>query len=554
MTHPDLLQHLRAVFPESGPDANLARGIEQGLEAAAALKTPYPHLGRREPLDHAAARAARLPERLSGVEATLAELATYLEGLPLWGHPRSQANVSPPTTVPAVVGQLFAALYSPNLLGDEAGQRVGLAELETAAICADLIGYDPQISAGVFTFGGTGALLYGAKLGIEKAAPGAIKAGVPQGLKLFASDAAHHAKLNVLGWLGIGTDGLVTVASGPDNAMDIHRLESLLRASLERGEKPACIVATLGTTDAFGLDELAAIVNLRDRLAAEYRLPYLPHIHADAVIGWAFAVFDGYDFAANSMEFPARAVPPLREIYRRVRDLRLADSVGLDFHKTGFAPYTSSLFLCRRREDLDLIARDPALMPYVCQTGGYQPGLFTLETSRGGGAILAALANLKLLGREGYRALLAHLVDMAQALRERLADLPYVCVVNPDNPGPATLFRVYPEGVAAQAAYVAETTRGECRAQLRRHNAYNRAVSEWLRRELERGESEGGGIALSHTERYRTTPQGEPILALKSFVMSPFTTERDMDALLECLERARRGPGLERFHFGCTGL
>lgn len=538
-TYTDLLGAVRDFFPspvsDAGRDAYLVQCVNQGLHAIDRLKTQRSYLGHRLPLNYDRARSAKLADKSSGVEQTIADMSDYLEGLMIWSHPHSQANVSPQATIPSVIGQLFGALYNPNVIWDEASHRVGEAEVETASICADLIGYNPDASAGFFTFGGTGTILYGAKLGIEKAVPGAIKTGVPGGLKVFSSDVGHYSKLNVLGWLGIGTDGLVTVPTDEDNSMVIEQLETLLRGSLDRGEKIACIIATMGTTDAFGIDNLQTIVSLRNRLAVEYRLPYLPHIHADAVIGWAWSVFNDYDFDTNPMCFPPRALRSLWDTSANIRALGMADSLGLDFHKTGYAPYTSSLFLCKNRKDLELISRDLSLMPYIFQFGNYHPGVFTLETSRCGGAILASLANLKLLGKEGYRTLLGHTVTMAEVLRERLEKSAYACLVNTYNYGPVTLFRVYPDGIDAVEAFHAETTRPELKEQLLRHNIYNRRIFDQLLRDMEEG-----GIALSFTECYRFTSYGEPILALKSFIMSPFTAEHDMDILMTSLERARQ--------------
>ena len=75
---------------------------------------------------------------------------------------------------------------------------------------------------------------------------------------------------------------------------------------------------------------------------------------------------------------------------RRISKLHRADSIGIDFHKTGFAPYISSLFLVRDRADLQHLVRGRDEMPYLFQTGERHPGVFTLETSRGGGGVLAA--------------------------------------------------------------------------------------------------------------------------------------------------------------------
>jgi L-2,4-diaminobutyrate decarboxylase len=119
----------------------------------------------------------------------------------------------------------------------------------------------------------------------------------------------------------------------------------------------------MGTTDAFGIDNLKFIANLRDRLVAEYCLGDRPHIHADAVIGWAWAVFNDYDFVGNPTAFPARTLRSSCDAQLGIRSLASADSIGIDFHKTGYAPYISSLFLCRDQRDLSLISREKELMP-----------------------------------------------------------------------------------------------------------------------------------------------------------------------------------------------
>ena len=86
-------------------------------------------------------------------------------------------------------------------------------------------------------------------------------------------------------------------------------------------------------------------------------------------------------------------------------------------------------------------------MPYIFQSGTRHPGRYTLETSRPGGGPLAALANLRLMGIEGFQALLGHLVSTAETLREHLEAHASTTVLNHDNFGPVTLFRVYPDGV-----------------------------------------------------------------------------------------------------------
>ncbi|MBI4860721.1 MAG: STAS domain-containing protein [Candidatus Riflebacteria bacterium] len=534
-----LLDSILSGFPTPVRDpvkeAYFIQAVSRGLDRLGEYKTANPFLGKMTELDYEGARAARFPESGSSLEETIAATGTYLEGMTVWGHPRTQINVAPPPTIASIAGNLFASIYNPNIIWDEMSHKLAQAEVEVSSMCSELIGYDPGRSGGVFTFGGTGTVLYGIKLGIEKALPGALAKGVRQDVKVLASDVAHYAKYSALGWLGVGMDNLVTVPTDGDNSMDLGELDRTLRGLLERGERIACIVATMGTTDAFGIDNLEFIVRLRDRLVDEYKLPYRPHVHADAVIGWAWAVFNDYDFRENPMSFSRRTLRSLWDAQTGIRALGLADSAGIDFHKTGYVPYISSLFLCRERTDLNLVTRDLELMPYLFQFGNYHPGVFTLETSRSGASVLSAWANLKFLGKQGYRAVLGHIVSVAEALRERLSASTFGLVMNDYNYGPVTLFRIYPDGVDARATYRQEVEDPGARELLAQYNEYNRRLFEKLRIMMQ----EGHGPALSLTERYRTTACGAAIIGLKSYVMSPFADAATMDDLMRCIGIAR---------------
>src|SRR5205823_1125284 len=118
------------------------------------------------------------------VEDVTTELVGYLKGMTIFGHPRTQQNVTPPPSIPSLIGVMLASLYNPNLGWVEYSRRIALAEVEATAIAADLVGYDAAQAGGVFTFGGTGTNLYGVKLGLEKAIPGAMQDGVSEGAAL----------------------------------------------------------------------------------------------------------------------------------------------------------------------------------------------------------------------------------------------------------------------------------------------------------------------------------------------------------------------------------
>jgi L-2,4-diaminobutyrate decarboxylase len=537
-----LLDTLKTYFPTpvSNPimDGYFVHTVSGFLDRVDALKSAAPMLGQQREADYTAHCDLVMPDEMASVEQITALLADYCRGMTVWAHPNAQANVIPPPTIASITAFIAAALYNPNIIWDEYSARFAEAEIEAVAMLAQLVGYDPAQAGGVFTFGGTGTILYGVKLALEKLTGGrAMTAGIRRDYKVVASGASHYSRLNVAGWLGLGSDHLITVPSTAQNEISLTHLEATLRDLYQRDETVAAIILTLGTTDAFGIDDLAAVAALRDRLAADYHLPFAPHLHADAVIGWPWLVFQDYDFALNPLGFHARTLRALQDSLDRIRPLYLADSLGMDFHKTGYAPYTSSLFLAKRRADLALLSRDPAAMPYLYQFGRYHPGLFTLECSRSGAGALAALANLKLLGKQGYRVILGHSVEMAELLRERLETLACARVLNDANFGPVTLFRLYPEGVDPATAYPRELTDPGYRTELERHNAYNRRIFDWTHAQAMRGE----GVLLSWTDAYRTTADGAGrIAALKSFVMSPWTDRQAMDTVVRQVLEARR--------------
>ncbi len=534
-----LLETIRIAFPKPVSDrvhdSYFIHSVMRAIDAVDTLKSERPILGERKALDYGAAKNSRLAEAGKSVEEVTQELVEYCEGLTLWGHPRTQQNVVPPVTISSLIGVLLSSLYNPNLAWDEYSHRVALAEVEVVTMLSALLGYDPERAGGVFTFGGTGTTLYGMKLGLEKALPGSMDQGIREDAMLFASDGSHYCRYNIAGWLGLGAKNLVTIPSTGMNAMDVDELRKHASHALKSGRKIGGIIVTLGTTDAFGLDDIRAITTLRDELVQEFQLPYVPHIHADAVIGWAWSVFADYPFEDNPLGFRPRTLRALAGAGHYIQHLSCADSIGIDFHKPGFAPYISSLLLVKEQDDLARLRRPQEQMPYLYQFGDHRPGMYTLETSRSGAGTLAALANLKLFGKEGLRVIIGHIVEMAQLLREHLESHACTTVLNRDNFGTVTLFRAYPDGVDTFKIKEKEMQDPAYRDMLLQHNEYNRKIYDFLHQEG----MAGRGVMLSLTDCYRKTDYGEPIVALKSFILSPFVDKENVEMVVKKVLEAR---------------
>ena len=537
----DVLAKIRLAFPspvsDRMHDSYFVHSMMLALDKVDNLKSDRPILGDYTALDYGQAQQASLNDTGMSVEEVTAELVASCKGLTIPGHPRTHHNVIPPPTIPSLIATLITSLYNPNVVWDEYSHRVALAEVEVCTMLARLIGYDSTHSGGLFTFGGAGTNLYGVKVGLEKAIPAANSDGIKEDVTLVGSASSHYCRYNVAGWLGLGTSNLLTVKADNRNSMDLDDLRAQLHDALRSGVKVAAIIATMGTTDAFGLDNLAEIVKIRDEMVARFELPYRIHIHADAVIGWAWAVFNDYDFDTNPLAFRPRTIRMLSTARRHINELHLADSVGFDFHKSGFTPYISSVVLFKERNDLTLLTRSQKQMPYLYQFGEYRPGMYTLECSRAGNGVMTALASLKLLGKSGFQVVLGHLVEMTQLMREYLVGQEAVVILNRDNVGPVTIFRVYPNAGDVLQTLEAELSDPSYKEQLLANNNYNRTVFKWMHDATMAGH---GGSILSLTDCYCLTDYGEPMLGLKSFIMSPFLEEDMIKSMVKKISEARK--------------
>ena len=138
-------------------------------------------------------------------------------------------------------------------------------------------------------------------------------------------------------------------------------------------------------------------------------------------------------------------------------------------------------------------------------------------------------------------------LDYARARTRRVEDAPRALeghvsttVLNGDNFGPVTLFRVYPDGVDTFSMPRQERTDPAMRATLRAHNAYNRRIFERIQEDA----LQGHGVVISMTDCYRESDYGEPIVALKSYILSPFSEDVHVRAVLDSIWQAgvrRRG-------------
>lgn len=380
----------------------------------------------------------------------------FFWGTDSWQSKLHLENVKGPPNFASLVGSLAAVLKNPNLCVDTYCLRSNELEVKSITALANLIFYHTETPWGVFTMGGTISNLYGGKLGIEKVAPKAMQNGLQnERLAGVVSEAGHYSNKTLAGWLGIGIKNLHSVPVDKSIAMRLDLLEQKLDELYEDGVKVAFVIATFGTTDAFGIDDIAEIDRIITEKAKRYDVAR-PHLHVDAAVGWVSSFLTEYDTERN----PLKAEPETIELIRRTQEATVgfqhADSVTIDFHKMGWGHYPSSAFIVRRRDDLLQLMRTLDEIPYFSEADfRHDPATFTLECSRPGIGPYAVMASLNGIGLTGYRCLVINAIEKANQLKRRIEELEHCKVLNLDTPGPSVCWWVLPRGRDAKAIFQA---------------------------------------------------------------------------------------------------
>ncbi|MEI4790245.1 pyridoxal-dependent decarboxylase [Bacillus sp. FJAT-53060] len=439
-------------------------------------------------------------------------------------------NILPMASTPGILGMLTAMLVNGNNLWDVYGPAGAEAEVRVVSMMSKLIGYDPNVSGGNTTWGGQGAIFSGLRLAISKVASESLRKGVPQHLYAFCSDAAHYSLYKSMEATGIGTDNLIRIKTNRDHSMDMEDLRCQMERVAQNGGIPVYIVATTGTTDAIAIDDVKGVHKTAEAVAEKYGLK-VPHIHADSALGGFFAFFNEYDVSENPLQFSDGVLRMLKEIKAKFKHLSLADTMCFDFQKLGQTPYTSSLFLVKNAADLKRLDLKQQETPYVGHRGygEYHTG-YTLECSRMGSSI-SMLSVLLTFGIEGYQRLLGQFLEVNLAFRKALRqEIPQAEIVNDDNAGMTTLFRIYLDG----SPRFQEEISGEATSmEIERNNELNKMLFEKLG---EKRDEMFFGDTTKFLQVNAKEGQEFYLSVSKFFVISPYTLPEHIPHIVSYLK------------------
>lgn len=372
-------------------------------------------------------------------------IAPYFKNIPNWNNPGTMINVIPPVNLVSLAASNVANMYNPNFAQDTYAGMLITSELEVVKYLSDLVGWNFEKSYGTFTFGGKGTNLYATKVAINKADKNASKVGCERNKYfMLTSKNGHPCHYEVCNWLGIGSDNCYEIASNELGQMDLEQAKKVISENIEKGKIFLGFNLTAGSTNELYVDPIDKVYELNKEIIKKYNLDYSPHIHADAVLGWVYLFFNNYDFKVNTLNIESNNLKKIKSLNSKIKNLYYADSIGIDFHKTGFCPYISSVILFKDRNDYFTLNNNHNIPYDNLKYGNYNPYHTTLELTRSSSGPLTALCSLKSLGISGFQNIISNMFSATEYFRNKLTKNKKICLINKDTEGLASLFIIKP--------------------------------------------------------------------------------------------------------------
>jgi L-2,4-diaminobutyrate decarboxylase len=120
----------------------------------------------------------KIAQEMGPIDDVLDEVVDMFQGLGNWGSPLTMCNVLPQGNTAAIMASMMAQVFAASLIEGEYSWNVQRAELESAGMISNLVGWEAQKAGGLYTFGGTGCWLYGVKYGLTRVLPDSRKKGI----------------------------------------------------------------------------------------------------------------------------------------------------------------------------------------------------------------------------------------------------------------------------------------------------------------------------------------------------------------------------------------
>jgi aromatic-L-amino-acid decarboxylase len=256
----------------------------------------YPVLSRLKPGEVKSALPGSAPLKAEPMESVFRDFREIvLPGMTHWQHPAwfgyFPANNSPAS----VLAEILTAGIGAQCMVWQTSPAA--AELEERVLdwLRQMLGL-PEGLAGVIQDTASTATLCALLSAREKACDfRSNQTGLKETLTVYASDQAHSSIEKGVKIGGFGRDNLRLIPTDDAYAMIPEKLEEAVLEDKKRGLKPACVVATIGTTSSTAIDPLATVGEVCRRQKV--------WLHVDAAFAGSAAMLPEMKWMLRGAEF-----------------------------------------------------------------------------------------------------------------------------------------------------------------------------------------------------------------------------------------------------------
>lgn len=237
-------------------------------------------------------------------------------------HPRFWMWYMGASNLTGALADFLAAIDGSNL--GAGNTAAALVDRQTTDWIRAMMGF-PETASGTLVNGGSMANIIGLMAarnhmaGVDLRQTGV--AAMPQPLRFYTSDQVHACHDKAMNLLGLGRQSLCRVPSDEAFRLDLGKLQAAIRQDRADAFRPACVIATAGTTNTGSIDQLPEIADLCAKEGI--------WLHVDGCVGALLAI-----------------APQNRHL---VAGIDRADSLALDLHKGLHAPFDVGCALIRDR-------------------------------------------------------------------------------------------------------------------------------------------------------------------------------------------------------------
>ena len=187
-----------------------------------------------------------------------------IPGITHWQHPNFHAYFPGNNSYPSVLAEMLTSTIGAQCMIWDTSPAAAELEEKMMEWLRHLLGL-PANWTGVIQDSASSATLASILTAREKYSEGDINTKGFEGytnFRIYCSEETHSSIDKAVKIAGIGINNLVKIGTDAEMAMQPELLRETIKQDIEKGYKPLCVVATLGTTGTTAIDPLEAIAGI----------------------------------------------------------------------------------------------------------------------------------------------------------------------------------------------------------------------------------------------------------------------------------------------------